>query len=106
MISVLVIDRPQLDAEALARTLSTLDNLTAVIPRNGEAGIGLSDREPEVLTLIDEGHTTSGIARELVLSPHTVRNHVQRLLEKLDAHSRVETLAVARRHELLPRVAA
>ncbi|HYF47723.1 MAG TPA: response regulator transcription factor [Acidimicrobiales bacterium] len=67
---------------------------------------GLTSRELEVLSLLDQGVTTQGIAESLLLSQHTVRNHIQRLCQKLDAHSRIEALAIARRRQLLPAVAA
>jgi DNA-binding NarL/FixJ family response regulator len=44
----------------------------------------LSDREREVLKLMAQGLTNTGIARRLVLSERTVEAHVRRLLLKLD----------------------
>lgn len=43
----------------------------------------------------------TSISGELGLSLHTVRTHVQNVLEKLEAHSQVEALAIARRRGLL-----
>lgn len=53
----------------------------------------LSAREKEVLQLLARDLDTHSIARELFLSHATVRNHVQHLLEKLDAHSIDEAVA-------------
>jgi PAS domain S-box-containing protein len=57
----------------------------------------LTPRQSEVLRLLEHGHSTEQIARELQLSTQTVRNHVGRLLRTLDVHSRLEAVAVARR---------
>jgi PAS domain S-box-containing protein len=54
----------------------------------------LSGREREVLRLLASGHTTKAIADSLCISPATVRNHVQHILEKLGAHSRLQALAM------------
>ena len=56
----------------------------------------LSDREREVLTLIARGSTNSEIARTLVVSPKTVRNHVSNIFSKLQVSDRAEAVARAR----------
>ncbi len=58
-------------------------------------------RELEVLALLAEGLTNREIAARLFLSPKTVDIHVSRLRRKLDAHTRGEAVAVARRRGLL-----
>jgi DNA-binding NarL/FixJ family response regulator len=55
-------------------------------------------REREILALMVEGLDNAAIAAQLVIGVNTVRWHVQRILEKLDAHSKLE--AVARAIEL------
>jgi DNA-binding NarL/FixJ family response regulator len=55
----------------------------------------LTSREWQVLDLMSTGHTTEGIARELVLSMETVRSHVKHILAKFGAHSRAEAIAIA-----------
>ena len=57
--------------------------------------IDLTARERQILQLIAKGRTNSAIADELVISVNTVRNHVQSLLGKLQAHSKLEALAIA-----------
>ena len=44
----------------------------------------LSERERDVLALMAQGLTNTGIARRLVVSDRTVEGHVRHLLQKLD----------------------
>ena len=61
----------------------------------------LTAREREVLVLMGRGAGTDRIAEELLLSPNTVRNHVQRILAKLGAHSKLEAVVLARESGLI-----
>ena len=61
----------------------------------------LSARQLEVLQLLAEGRSTAAIARQLWLSPSTVRNHVTAILRGLNAHSRLEAVAIARRRSIV-----
>jgi DNA-binding NarL/FixJ family response regulator len=61
----------------------------------------LTPRQMEVLRLLDRGHSTDQIARELSLSIETVRNHIRHLFRALGVHSRLEAVAVARRTQLV-----
>lgn len=61
----------------------------------------LTAREREVLGLLSQGLGTNHIAQELKISPTTTRNHIQRILSKLDVGSRLEAVAAAARHGLL-----
>jgi DNA-binding response OmpR family regulator len=63
--------------------------------------LGLTAREHEVLTLLADGRTQKHIADELVISPKTVGAHIERILAKLDVHSRAEAVAMAYRLELI-----
>lgn len=81
--------------------------LTRLLPRLGRdwrkpAEEELTERELDVLTLLASGQTNSEIAAKLVLSVHTVRNHVARISVKLGAHSKLEVLSIAIRQGLLP----
>ena len=49
----------------------------------------LTDRELEILRLLGKGSTTSEVAELLHISRTTVNNHVQHVLRKLDAHTRL-----------------
>lgn len=61
----------------------------------------LTPRQTEVLRLLERGHSTDQIARELHLSTETVRNHIRHLLRALGVHSRLEAVAVGRRTHLV-----
>ena len=61
----------------------------------------LTKRELEVLGLLARGRGTRAIARSLRISPSTVGNHVQHVLYKLNVHSRLEAVTVARELRLI-----
>jgi DNA-binding NarL/FixJ family response regulator len=52
----------------------------------------LSPRESEVLALVAEGRSNNEIGDVLFISPITVRNHVSRILEKLQVRDRREAM--------------
>jgi DNA-binding CsgD family transcriptional regulator len=53
----------------------------------------LTARQRQTLTLLAAGSSTSQMAELMGLSIETVRNHVKRLLRRLNARSRVEAVA-------------
>jgi DNA-binding NarL/FixJ family response regulator len=79
----------------LARALSQL-------PRDADRSGRLTPREREILELVAQGMSNKAIAAELSLRLNTVRNHVQNVLTKLDAHSKLEAVAIATREGILP----
>ncbi|MEU7894339.1 response regulator transcription factor [Nonomuraea sp. NPDC049152] len=81
--------------DLLAEVLDRLTGRTAQ-PR-GE----LTARERETLTLLGEGASTAEISQQLGVARNTARNHVQRVLEKLGARSKLEAVVIARRDGLL-----
>ena len=56
----------------------------------------LTERERDVLRLADEGRSNKEIARQLDLSPGTVRNYLSEASAKLYAASRIEAGRIAR----------
>jgi DNA-binding NarL/FixJ family response regulator len=56
----------------------------------------LTEREVEILGLIAQGHTNEEIARHLVLSLKTVRNHVSNIFSKLQVADRAQAVLRAR----------
>ncbi len=65
------------------------------------AAEGLTARELEVLALVVGGRTNGQIATALVISPHTVRRHLQNVFRKLGVSSRAAATAHAFRHGLV-----
>lgn len=61
----------------------------------------LSKREVEILKLVAGGMRNAQIAEQLLISPHTVRNHVSNILAKLHMHSRLEVAAYAIRNRMV-----
>lgn len=57
----------------------------------------LSTREREVLRLLAKGETTKTVGEQLHISHTTVNNHVQHVLRKLGAHTRMEAIRRAER---------
>jgi PAS domain S-box-containing protein len=76
------------------------DRLSAPAAPSAPDG-ALTRREIEILGLLATGANTRTIAEGLHVSPATVRNHVQNILGKLGAHSRLEAVAWATRHRML-----
>ena len=81
----------------LARLLPRLRRSEAAPPTT------LTEREQQVLELLVEGLSSQAIADRLFLSMNTVRNHVQNILVKLGAHSRLEAVATAVKSGLVHR---
>jgi DNA-binding CsgD family transcriptional regulator len=92
----------QLGARVLVeRTDAKLRSIGARVPRGARASTrtnvgGLTDREVEVLDLLDEGLRNAEIAERLHLSEKTVGHHVSAILAKLGVSSRLEAVRRAR----------
>jgi DNA-binding CsgD family transcriptional regulator/tetratricopeptide (TPR) repeat protein len=71
---------------------------TSVSPAYPDA---LSEREVEVIRLLAEGLSNALIGDKLFISPYTVANHVQKILEKTGSANRTEAAIYAVRHRLL-----
>lgn len=65
------------------------------------SGVPLTAREQQTLVLLAGGASTDEIGEQLGVTRNTVRNHVQRILDKLNARSKLEAVAIARREGLL-----
>lgn len=92
-------------AAAAGEAVISPEMLARLLPRlrrgQSQGRHSLTTREREVLDLVAEGLTNAAIADRLVVSVHTVRNHIANLSTKLDAHSKLEALSIALREGLL-----
>ena len=61
----------------------------------------LTQRERDVLRLLADGLTNEEIGKRLFISPETVRTHVRKAMDKLDADTRTQAVATALRQSLI-----
>ena len=67
----------------------------------GDGAVSLTQREREVLRLLADGLSNEEIGKALFISPETVRTHVRKAMNKLDADTRTEAVAKAIRRSLI-----
>lgn len=91
---------------ALGIWLGTRLLTTKPLPHDGnpraQAALGISARELTVLHSLAAGLSNKEIAAQLDVSPNTVKTHVARLFEKLDARRRTDAIAKARELGIVP----
>ena len=74
---------------------------TRARPARRQWPAGLTDREVEILRLLARGLGRKQLARELSLSEHTVRHHLEHVYTKLGVSTRVGATLFAVEHHLL-----
>lgn len=72
-----------------------------VSPRATERLPALSGREREILGMLANGMSNPDIAAQLFISPETVRTHVRNAMQKLEADTRTQAVALALRYALI-----
>jgi DNA-binding NarL/FixJ family response regulator len=82
---------PQIAAKVLQRLRAQSKDVDAAKTIRAE----LSDRELQVLKLIANGKDNAQIARELFISPKTVKNHISNILMKLQIENRIQAAVYA-----------
>jgi DNA-binding NarL/FixJ family response regulator len=82
---------PQIASKVLQRLRAQSSSEDAAATIRAE----LSDREIEVLKLIANGKDNAQIARELFISPKTVKNHISNILMKLQIDNRIQAAVYA-----------
>lgn len=82
-------------ARSVTGTLSPEEEHAALIRQQ------LTRREKDVLLLLSKGLSSQKIARELGVTNNTVRTHIQNILTKLQAHSRLEAVALAIKYGII-----
>jgi DNA-binding NarL/FixJ family response regulator len=89
--------------EVLASLLSRHRKRQADAAERLRLAQSLTPREHEILRMVARGLDSQSIADQTHISITTVRGHVQRLLEKLGAHSKLEAVIRAADHGLIDR---
>lgn len=83
------------------KTLNLLRN--PILAENDEAidEIKLSTRETGILEHLSIGLNYNEIADNLIISPSTVRKHIENIYKKLQVHNKVEAVLKAKKHKLI-----
>ncbi len=63
--------------------------------------IALSKREIEILDQLSKGLNYQQIAENLIISPSTVRKHIENIYKKLQVHNKMEAVQKAMKHNIL-----
>ena len=80
-----------LETPKAGEMLAPLSVLPPEMPENPP----LTEREREILHWVAAGLQNKEIAHRLEISLATVRNHIHRILEKLEVHSKLEAISLA-----------
>ena len=82
------------------KTLKLLRNPISIEEKNDQT-IKLSVREIEVLEQLSKGLNYTAIADNLILSPSTVRKHIENIYAKLQVHNKLEAIQKAKNNKLI-----
>jgi DNA-binding NarL/FixJ family response regulator len=83
------------------KTLKLLRNPIDFDAKTEEEEIKLSTREIEVLEQLSKGLNYNQIADNLILSPSTVRKHIENIYTKLQVHNKLEAIQKAKSNKLI-----
>jgi DNA-binding NarL/FixJ family response regulator len=83
-------------ADLLTGVLVSLSGRGGLTARESEGLRQLTQRELDVLACLVDGMARTEIGQLLHVSPNTVRTHVQSILHKLQVHSALAAVAIAR----------
>lgn len=83
------------------KTLNLLRNPIALNNKKCEEEIKLSKREKEILLHLSKGLNYTKIADNLIISPSTVRKHIENIYKKLQVHSKMEAVLKAQKHKII-----
>ena len=83
------------------KTLKLLRNPLTIENEKDKEDIKLSNRETEVLEHLSKGLNYNQIAENLILSPSTVRKHIENIYRKLQVHNKLEAVQKAKKNNLI-----
>jgi len=89
------------DYQRLAASVPGTDAGAGPAPQAGAGLDVLSAREREVLELVAQGRSNAEIGEQLGLSPKTIARHRERIMTRLNLHSRTELVKFAIRTHLI-----
>ncbi|MEP6648533.1 MAG: LuxR C-terminal-related transcriptional regulator [Lapillicoccus sp.] len=89
------------DGDSFARRLLRLGTAPRPAPLSSVSSVSLTDRELDVLRLLDSGLSGPQIAAELFVSQNTVRTHTKHIFTKLGVTNRRAAVLRAREHGLM-----
>ncbi|WP_353779345.1 response regulator [Winogradskyella sp. 3972H.M.0a.05] len=83
------------------KTLKLLRNPIDIENPKDKEDIQLTNRETDVLEQLSKGLNYKQIADNLILSPSTVRKHIENIYKKLQVHNKLEAVQKAKRNNLI-----
>ena len=84
------------------KTLNLLRNPTIATEKIEESDtIKLTKRETEILIQLSKGLNYNSISDNLIISPSTVRKHIENIYKKLQVHSKMEAVMKAQKRNLI-----
>jgi DNA-binding NarL/FixJ family response regulator len=88
---------------ALSRSLATLVIQGLMLGQTEEEDSELTDREIEILQYVANGYSNKVIGKFLTVSENTIKYHLKKILQKLNARNRAEAVARAISLDLISR---
>jgi DNA-binding NarL/FixJ family response regulator len=84
------------------KTLNLLRDSNILNTENKEVNdIKLTKRETEILIQLSKGLNYNNISENLIISPSTVRKHIENIYRKLQVHSKMEAVMKAKKNNLI-----
>ena len=83
------------------KTLNLLRNPIEVEDQQALEKTKLSPRETAILEQLSKGLNYNEIAKNLIISPSTVRKHIENIYKKLQVHNKMEAVLKAFKHNLI-----
>ncbi|MFK5959044.1 MAG: response regulator transcription factor [Lutibacter sp.] len=83
------------------KTLNLLRNPTNIEKKKNIKELKLTNREIDILEHLSKGLNYNKIAKNLIISPSTVRKHIENIYKKLQVHNKVEAITKAKKHKLI-----
>jgi DNA-binding NarL/FixJ family response regulator len=83
------------------KTLNLLRNPKIFNTKDELEKIKLTLRESEILEHLSKGLNYNEIADNLIISPSTVRKHIENIYKKLQVHNKMEAVSKAKKHNLI-----